>query len=138
MGYQFEELELGMESSFSKVITEQDIMAFANVSGDTNPLHLDEAFAKDTRFKTRIAHGMLTASLISAVIGTALPGDTSIYVSQNLKFKAPVMIGDLVTAIATITGLDPERNIVTLRTICKTAKATVIEGEARIMVPGLS
>ncbi len=135
MGYQFEELEIGMESSFSKVITEQDIISFAEASGDTNPLHLDEAFAKDTRFKTRIAHGMLTASLISAVIGTALPGDTSIYVSQNLRFKAPVMIGDMVTAVATITGLDPERHIVTLKTICKTAKRTVVEGEAKIMVP---
>lgn len=135
MGYQFEELEIGMESSFSKVITEHDIIAFASVSGDTNPLHLDEAFAKTTRFKTRIAHGMLTASLISAVIGTALPGDTSIYVSQNLNFKAPVRIGDMVTAIAVITGLDPKRRIVTLSTLCKTSERMVIEGEARIMVP---
>ena len=124
-----------MESSFSKVITERDIIAFADVSGDTSPLHLDEAFAKTTRFKTRIAHGMLTASLISAVIGTALPGDTSIYVSQSLNFKAPVRIGDMVTAIAIITGLDPERRIATLKTVCKTAKGTVLEGEARIMVP---
>ena len=135
MGYQFEELEIGMESSFSKVITEADVITFAEVSGDTNPLHLDESFAAGTRFGTRIAHGMLTASLISAVIGTALPGDTSIYVSQNLEFKAPVKLGDMVTAIATVTALDPKRRIVTLNTICKTAKRTVIEGEARIMVP---
>lgn len=135
MGYQFEELEIGMESSFSKVITEHDIAGFAEISGDTNPLHLDEAFAANTRFKTRIAHGMLTASLISAVIGTALPGDTSIYVSQSLNFKAPVRIGDMVTAIAVITALDPERRIATLSTVCRTAERNVIEGEARIMVP---
>src|SRR5215813_14647427 len=97
-GRYVDEIDAGMTAVFTKTVTEADIVLFAGISGDTNPVHLDEDFAKSTMFKGRIAHGMLSASFISTVFGTKLPGPGAIYVSQNLKFKAPVRIGDTVTA----------------------------------------
>lgn len=129
-----EDLAIGESASFSKVVTEADIVSFAEVSGDTNPVHLDEAYAATTMFKTRIAHGMLSAGLISAVLANRLPGPGTIYLSQSLSFKAPVRIGDEVTATVTITALDPDRRRVTLDTICAVGEQTVITGEATVMV----
>ena len=97
-GYTIEDLTVGMEATFAKVISDEDIENFAQVSGDNNPVHLDDAYASQTRFGGRIAHGMLSASLISAVIGTRLPGPGAIYMSQSLRFRAPVKPGDLASA----------------------------------------
>jgi len=134
-GYYFEDLEVGMTDVFSKTITESDIVIFAGLSGDTNPVHLNEEFAMGTMFKGRIAHGMLTSSFISTVIGTKLPGPGCIYVKQSLKFKAPVKAGDTVKAHCTITELIPEKKFITLLTQCKVAGNVVVDGEATIMVP---
>ncbi len=132
----FDELSVGQSASFGKTIGEADILMFAAVSGDTNPVHINAEVAAASMFKERIAHGMLSAGLISAVLGTRLPGEGSIYLSQTLKFRAPVKIGDTVTARVEITALDPAKNRVTLSTICTVAGKTVIEGEAVVMVPG--
>jgi len=134
-GYFFEDLEIGMAEVFAKTITEADIMAFSGISGDTNPVHLNHEFASTTMFKERIAHGMLSASFISTVVGTKLPGPGCIYVSQSLRFKAPVKCGDTVTAICKIISKNDEKHFVTLETVCKVGDATVIDGEAVIMVP---
>jgi len=134
-GYFFEDLEIGMAEVFAKTITEADIMAFSGISGDTNPVHLNHEFASTTMFKERIAHGMLSASFISTVVGTKLPGPGCIYVSQNLRFKAPVKCGDTVTAICKITDKIETKHFVTMETVCKVGDVTVIDGEAVIMVP---
>ena len=134
-GYYFEDLEEGMTDVFAKTITDADIMGFAGVSGDTNPLHLNHEFASGTIFKGRIAHGMLTASLISTVIGTKLPGPGCIYVSQNLRFRAPVRTGDTVTATCMVTKLIPEKRLIELSTMCTVAEKPVVEGDATILVP---
>ena len=134
-GYYFEDLEEGMTDVFAKTITDADITGFAGVSGDTNPLHLNHEFASGTIFKGRVAHGMLTASLISTVIGTKLPGPGCIYVSQNLRFRAPVRIGDTVTATCTVTKLIPEKRLIELSTMCTVAEKPVVEGDATILVP---
>ena len=134
-GYYFEDLEEGMTDVFAKTITDADIMGFAGVSGDTNPLHLNHEFASGTIFKGRIAHGMLTASLISTVIGTKLPGPGCIYVSQNLRFRAPVRTGDTVTATCMVTKLIPEKRLIELSTMCTVADKPVVEGDATILVP---
>ncbi len=134
-GYFFEELEVGMEASYSKTITNEDVLAFAELSGDTNPVHLDDAYAAGTMFKGRIAHGFLTASLISTVLGTKLPGPGCIYLSQSLKFRAPVRIGDEVVAKARIASLDAEKGRAVLVTECAVNGKSVIDGEAIMMVP---
>jgi 3-hydroxybutyryl-CoA dehydratase len=134
-GYFFEDLTLGMSRVFSKTITEADLLMFAGVSGDTNPIHLDQDFASRTIFEGRIAHGMLTASLVSTVLGTRLPGPGAIYVSQSLRFLAPVRIGDTVIARASVAELMPERNRVRLQTICTVGERKVLDGEAILMVP---
>ena len=134
-GYYFEDLEEGMMDVFAKTITDADIINFTGVSGDTNPLHLSHEFASETIFEGRIAHGMLTASLISTVIGTKMPGPGCIYVSQNLRFKAPVRAGDTVTATCVVNKLIPEKRFVELSTVCSVAGKPVVEGEATIMVP---
>ena len=134
-GYFLEDLEPGMSKVFAKTVTEADLLLFAGVSGDTNPLHLDEEFARETMFEGRIAHGMLTASLISTVIGTRLPGPGCIYLSQSLKFKAPVRIGDTVAARATVVEIMPERKRVRLHTTCSVGDTVVMDGEALILVP---
>jgi 3-hydroxybutyryl-CoA dehydratase len=134
-GYFFEDLSLGMSRVFSKTITEADLLMFAGVSGDTNPIHLDQDFASRTMFEGRIAHGMLTASLVSTVLGTRLPGPGAIYVSQSLRFLAPVRIGDTVIARASVAELMPERNRVRMHTICTVGERKVLDGEAVLMVP---
>lgn len=134
-GYFFEDLKVGQSAVFGKTITEADILMFAGVSGDTNPVHLNEEFGKRGMFKGRIAHGMLSASLISTVIGTKLPGPGGIYVSQNLRFKAPVRIGDTVLAKVEITELFPEKKRAAFKTTCTVGETVVIDGEAVIMIP---
>lgn len=134
-GLFFEDLRVGMTAVYARTITEADIVLFAGISGDTNPVHINEEFAADSMFSGRIAHGMLTASLISTVIGTRLPGPGVIYVSQSLRFKAPVRIGDTVQARATITELIPEKRRAQLATTASVRKKVVIEGEALVMVP---
>ena len=133
--YFIEDLTTGMAEEVSNVVTEAMIEQFAAVSGDDNPIHLDEGYAQGTMFKGRIAHGMLGASFISAVIGTRLPGPGAIYMSQQLRFKAPVRIGDVVVTRVQVADINPEKKRVTLRTTCRVGETTVIEGEALVMVP---
>jgi 3-hydroxybutyryl-CoA dehydratase len=133
--YFFEDLELGMEADFQKTVTEADILAFATVSGDKNPVHLDEVYAAKTMFKGRIAHGMLTAAYVSAVFGMELPGPGAIYVSQTLNFKAPVRIGDVVTAKVKVVELLAPKRRARFECVCTVAGKAVLEGEAVLMVP---
>jgi 3-hydroxybutyryl-CoA dehydratase len=132
-GYTFEDLAVGMTASTGKTITEADILMFAAVSTDTNPVHLNAEFAATTVFGERIAHGMLSAGLISAVLGTQLPGPGTIYMSQSLRFRAPVKIGETVTATFEVTALDPAKKRATLRTVCTVGGRVVIDGEALVM-----
>ena len=134
-GLCIEDLSVGQTATYTKTVTEGDIVKFAEISGDDNPVHLDQAFAETTMFKGRIAHGMLSAAFISTVIGTKLPGYGTIYMSQTLRFKAPVRIGDTVSAIATVTELIADKRRAVLSTICKVGGNTVVEGEALVMVP---
>ena len=134
-GYRLEDLSVGMAASFAKTVTDADIVLYAGISGDTNPVHIDAELAAATPFKERIAHGMLTASFISAVLGTILPGPGAIYLSQTLRFKAPVHPGDTVRATVRVTAIDAARKRVTLETVCTVRDKTVIEGEALVMVP---
>jgi 3-hydroxybutyryl-CoA dehydratase len=134
-GKYLDEISDGQTAVFSKTVTEADIVLFAGISGDTNPVHLDEEFAKPTMFKGRIAHGMLTAGFISAVFGTKLPGPGCIYMSQNLKFKAPVRIGDTVKARVTVSAIDQAKARVTFTTTCHVGEQIVLDGEAVLMVP---
>ncbi|HVM84111.1 MAG TPA: MaoC family dehydratase [Candidatus Binatia bacterium] len=134
-GKYLDEISEGMTAVFSKTVTEADIVLFAGVTGDTNPVHLDEEFAKPTMFKGRIAHGMLTAGFISAVFGTRLPGPGCVYIAQNLKFKAPVRIGDTVQARVTVSAIDQEKARVTFATTCHVGDQIVLDGEAQLMVP---
>ena len=134
-GYAFEELHVGMSDVYGKTVTESDIILFAGISGDVNPVHLNHEFASETMFEGRIAHGMLTASFISTVIGTKLPGPGCIYVAQNLRFKAPVRVGDTVTAEVTVTELNDAKRLVSLKTVCFIGDKVVIDGDAVILVP---
>ena len=134
-GYYFEDLKVGMQAVVSRTITETDLRNFSGVSGDTNPMHLNEEYAARTPFGGCIVHGMLTASLISAVIGTKLPGPGCIYLSQTLKFMAPVRVGDTVYAVATIRELVPEKKRAIMTTQCLVKGVVVIDGEAIIKVP---
>ncbi len=133
-GYYLEDLSVGMEASYAKTITNDDVLAFADLSGDVNPVHLNDAFAAGTIFKKRIAHGFLTGSLFSTVLGTKLPGPGCIYLSQTMKFRAPVYIGDEVVATLRVTGLDPDKARATLACDCAVNGKTVLEGEAVMMV----
>ena len=134
-GYYLEDLAVGMTARMARTVTEADIVLFAGVSGDTNPVHLNELYAAKTMFGGRIAHGMLTAGLISAVFGTKLPGPGAIYVSQNLRFKAPVRAGDTVEAKVTIMDITPERRRVAMQTVCSVGEKVVLDGDAVLMVP---
>jgi len=134
-GMYIEDLSEGQAASFTKTITDADIVLFAGVSGDTNPVHLDADFAAGTMFKERIAHGMLTASLISTVLGTKLPGPGAIYLSQTLTFKAPVKIGDTVTATCTVDTIKVEKRRALIKCTCTVGDQVVIAGEAVILVP---
>ena len=133
-GYYLEDLRPGMSAVFGKTITEADILMFAGVSGDTNPVHLNEEFAGGSQFRGRIAHGMLTASLISTVIGTKLPGPGCVYISQTLRFMAPVRAGDTVRAQVEIKEVNVEKRRVTMETTCLVNANPVLTGEAVILV----
>ena len=134
-GLFFEDLSVGRSAELTRVVSAADIDSFAAVSGDNNPVHLDEAYARTTTFQTRIAHGMLSGAYISAVLGTQLPGPGAIYLSQNLKFRRPVRIGDAVIARVVVQALDARRGHATFTTLCQVDGRTVTEGEAVIMVP---
>jgi len=137
-GYEFEELRVGMSATYAKTITEADIVLFAAVSGDNNAIHTNEEFAAATIFKGRIAHGMLSASVISAAIANKLPGPGAIYMSQNLRFRAPVRAGDTVHATVTIKELNPEKRRVLLDTCCRVSDKVVIEGDALLSLSASS
>ena len=130
-----DELRVGMTASTAKTITEADILLFAAVSTDTNPMHIDADAAAAGPFKQRVAHGMLTAGLISAVLGTRLPGPGSVYLGQTLRFRTPVKIGDTVTATVEVTDINIDKKRATLTTVCTVAGKTVIDGEATVLVP---
>jgi len=134
-GKVLEDLSVGESAQLVRTVGEADIVGFAQVTGDTNPVHLDADYAATTSFGQRIAHGMLSAGYISAVLGTTLPGPGAIYLSQTLKFKRPVRIGDEVTAVVTISAIDAAKAQVTLATACKVNGKTVVDGEAVVMVP---
>ena len=133
-GYYLEDLTIGMESSYQKTITETDIDAFAALTGDTNPVHLDSEYAATTPFRARIAHGMLSAGLISTVLGTQLPGPGCIYLEQQIKFKAPVFIGDTLVATVTVEDINQRRGRVNLKTQCFVNTKLVADGTASMMV----
>ena len=134
-GKTIDQLNIGDRASISKLITERDVIRFAELTGDINPIHMDKLYAEQTDFGERIAHGMLTASLISAVLGIKLPGPGNIYVSQSLKFRAPVKFGDIIEAEVEVVEKIPERNRVHLKTTCRNQDGIVVlEGEA-IVIP---
>ena len=134
-GYYFDELAVGQTASYAKTVTDADIVLFAGVSGDTNPVHINAEYAATTFFKTRIAHGMLSAGFISTVFGTKLPGPGAIYLSQTLNFKAPVRIGDTVVAKVELTELIPDKKRAKFKVVCTVGSTEVIDGEAALMVP---
>lgn len=136
MGYTINELEIGQKASFSKTITETDIYLFAGVTGDINPAHVNEQYASNTFFKGRIAHGMLSAGLVSAVLGMQLPGPGTIYMGQTLAFTAPVYPGDTITAMAEVSALNLEKNVVKLKTVCVNQDGKIVlDGEATVKAP---
>lgn len=130
-----EDMEVGMSRAISKTIGDREIEMFAELSTDHNPVHLDDDYAKDTMFKGRIAHGMLSASLISAVIGEQLPGHGTIYMKQDLKFTAPVRPDANVTATVTVAAIDAARRRVTLECVCTVGDTVVLKGEALVLAP---
>jgi 3-hydroxybutyryl-CoA dehydratase len=130
-----EDLSVGMTAAYERIVTEADVVQFADISGDRNPVHLDENFARTTRFKGRIVHGMLSASFLSTTIASRLPGPGTIYLTQNLSFRAPVRIGDKVEARVTITDIIREKARVVLRTVCRVGDTVVIDGDALVIVP---
>jgi len=132
-GYDVEDLRVGMSASFSKTITEADLVLFAGVPGDNNAMHVNEEFAAATSFGGRIAHGMVTASVISAAIANKMPGPGTIYLGQNLRFRAPVRPGETVHATVTVTEIVVDRRRVTLSTICRVGGTVVVEGDALVM-----
>jgi len=129
-GYNIEDLQPGMSASVAKTVTEADILMFAGVSTDVNPAHLNEEYAKDTQFGGRIAHGMLSASFISAVLANKLPGPGTIYMGQTLKFRAPVRIGDTVTATVTVKEVVADKRRCVLDSVCTVNGKVVIDGES--------
>ena len=136
IGKTFDQLSIGDTDRFSKTVTETDIYLFAGVSGDFNPAHIDEAYARGTFFKTRIAHGMLSAGFISAVIGTRLPGPGTVYLQQSLNFSAPVRIGDTVTAEVAVVEKMADKKRVRLKTVCVNQEGVqVLAGEALVSPP---
>ena len=134
-GLFLEDLSVGQSAQLTRAVTEADIVAFAAVTGDTNPVHLDADYAATTAFGERIAHGMLSAGYISAVLGTTLPGPGAVYLSQSLNFKRPVKIGAEVVAKVTVAAIDAAKARVTLATVCQVNGKTVVDGEAVVLVP---
>jgi 3-hydroxybutyryl-CoA dehydratase len=135
MTYYIEDLKPGMSESFTKTVTERDIELFGEVSGDVNPVHFDEAFARNTIFKGRIVHGVLSASYISTVLGMKMPGPGTIFMSLTTRFKALVRIGDTVTATCTVRDVNAEKRRVVFDCVCKVGDTTVVDGEAMVMAP---
>ena len=136
IGKTIDQIELGQSARFSKTITETDVYGFAGITGDFNPAHVDEEYAKGTYFKERIAHGMLSASFISTVIGTMLPGPGTIYMGQNVKFMAPVKFGDTITAEAEVIEIIADKKRIRLKTTCTNQEGTiVVDGEALVSPP---
>ena len=135
MPYYIDELKPGMSESFTKTVSESDIQKFGEVSGDMNPVHFDEEWASKTIFKGRIAHGVLSASYISTVLGMQIPGPGTIFMSLTCRFKAPVRIGDTVVTTCTVREVVAEKRRVTLDCVCKVGEVTVVDGEALVMAP---
>lgn len=133
-GYFIEDLKIGQQAILAKTVTESDIILFASVTGDNNPVHISNDFAKKTIFRKKVAHGFLTASLISTVIGTKLPGPGSIYVKQTINFCAPVFSGDDVLIKVTVNNIDLKKKRVGLITVCEKNGKKIIDGEAQILV----
>ena len=134
----YADIKIGDEASFAKTITESDIVNYAGLTGDFNPIHIDAEYARQSMFKERIAHGMLVSGLISAVLGMRLPGPNSLYLGQDLKFKAPVKIGDTVTAVATVTDKRDDKRIITLKTTVSNQHGeVVVDGSAVVKKMGL-
>lgn len=133
-GYFIEDLKVGQQAILSKTVTESDIVLFAGVTGDNNPVHTSDDFAKKTIFKKKVAHGFLTASFISTVIGTKLPGPGSIYINQTLKFCAPVFCGDTIKVKVKVKKIDLKTKRVDFITTCEKGKKKIIDGEAQILV----
>lgn len=132
----YSELEIGTTANFSKTLTEDDLVLFAKISGDVNPVHLDDAFANDTLFKGRIGHGMWTGSVISAAVATVLPGPGTIYLEQNLQFRRPVRPGDEITVTLTVTGKEDEKRRVALDCQVVNQKGELVaKGDARVLAP---
>lgn len=130
-----EDIEVGMEVSYSQTITDSDVKEFSEISGDKNPVHLDDEYASKSRYKKRIAHGLMSASYFSALFGTKIPGEGCVYVAQSLQFKRPVYLEDTVTATVIVTNIDLKKRRVFFRTICKVKNKIVIDGEAELFVP---
>ena len=127
-------IKVGDSASITKSFSDEDVRKFAEISGDKNPVHLDDEYAAQTQFKKRLVHGMLATSLISAILGTELPGEGSIYLGQSISFRAPVFIGDTVTATVTVIKVREDKPIITLETVCKNQDdVVVIEGEAVLL-----
>ena len=135
MSYTIDQLKPGMSESFSKTVTEEDIQAFGKVSGDMNPVHFDEDYAKTTIFKGRIAHGVLSLSYLSTVLGMKMPGPGTIFLSQSSRFKAPVRIGDTVTATVMVREVIPEKRRVVFDCRCTVGDTVIMDGEALVMPP---
>ena len=135
VSHYIEDLTIGQSATYTRTVTEGDIQQFGAVSGDLNPLHFDEDYAKTTIFRGRIAHGMLSLSYLSTVLGTQLPGAGSIFLSASVRFKAPVRIGDTVNATCSVREINSEKGRVTFDTVCKVGDVVVIEGEAMVKVP---
>jgi acyl dehydratase len=133
--FSIEEISIGMEVSYSQTITDADVKNFAGISGDNNPVHMSDEYAEKSRFKKRIAHGLMSASYFSALFGTKIPGPGCIYISQSLVFKRPVYLNDTVTATVTVKGIDIEKRRVFFKTVCKVKNKVVIDGEAEIHIP---
>lgn len=131
----FEDLSLGMSETLTKVVSSDDVVGFAEITGDRNPIHLSEHFAAKTPFGARIAHGLYTAGLISALLGTRLPGPGAVYISQSLNFRAPVRIDDTVEVTVTVAELVPERARARLSCTCTVGDTVVLDGEALVKVP---
>ncbi len=138
MAYTIDELKPGMSESFTKTVTERDVQLFGEVSGDMNPVHFDEKFARSTIFRGRIAHGVLSISFLSTVLGMKMPGPGTIFISATTHFKAPVRIGDTVTATCTVREVVPEKRRVYFDCVCKVGETVVVEAEVVVMPPSRS
>jgi len=131
----FEQIKIDMSVSYSQTITDADVKSFAGISGDHNPIHVDDEYASKSRYKKRISHGLISGSFFSALFGTKLPGPGCVYVQQTFNFKRPVYLGDTVTATATVTFIDPDKRRVFFDTICTVKNKVVIDGMAELYVP---